>query len=159
MVSVKIPVSLSVTASVTGGITKDNIAIHMQRQSLHYVTVEAVIVHVIMSSESLAKLVKEIGIEIRIAHYPPYNSKYNPIEHRLFPHVTRACQGVVFKSVELVKELMEKTRTSKGLRVTVNIIDKVYRTGRKVAADFKKNMTIKFDEFLPKWNYTAVPNG
>lgn len=108
--------------------------------------------------EDLQKLAAQIGIEIRIAHYPPYTSKYNPIEHRLFPHVTRACQGVVFKSVDLVKELMEKTRTSKGLRVTVNIIDKVYQTGRKVAADFKKNMTIKFDEFLPKWNYTAVPN-
>ncbi|WP_309143890.1 hypothetical protein [Oscillatoria sp. HE19RPO] len=41
-------------------------------------------------------------------HYPPYASKYNPIEHRLFPHVTRACQGVIFTSIELVKELMEK---------------------------------------------------
>ena len=108
--------------------------------------------------EDLQKLVDEIGIEIRIAHYPPYTSKYNPIEHRLFPHVTRACQGVVFKSVELVKSLMEKTRTSKGLRVTVNVIDKVYQTGRKVTADFKDNMTIKFDEFLSKWNYTALPN-
>jgi hypothetical protein len=37
--------------------------------------------------ENLQKLVNEIGIEIRIAHYPPYTSKYNPIEHRLFPHV------------------------------------------------------------------------
>ena len=109
--------------------------------------------------EDLQELSDKIGIEIRIAHYPPYASKYNPMEHRLFPHVTRACQGVVFKSIDLVKELMEKTKTSKGLKVTVNIIDKVYQTGRKVATDFKKNMTIKFDEFLPKWNYTVVPNG
>ena len=109
--------------------------------------------------EDLQKLADQIGIEVRIAHYPPYTSKYNSIEHRLFPHVTRACQGVVFKSVDLVKELIEKTKTSKGLMVTVNIIDKVYQTGRKVAADFKENMTIKFDEFLPKWNYTAIPNG
>jgi hypothetical protein len=40
--------------------------------------------------QDLQKLVDEIGIEIRIAHYPPYTSKYNPIEHRLFPHITRA---------------------------------------------------------------------
>lgn len=52
----------------------------------------------------LEKVVQEIGIEIRVAHYPPYTSKYNPIEHRLFPHLTRACQGIVFSSVELVKE-------------------------------------------------------
>lgn len=112
--------------------------------------------------EALIKLVKEIGIEIRIAHYPPYNSKYNPIEHRLFPHVTRACQGVIFKSVELVKELMEKTKTSKGLRVTVNVINKIYQIGRKVSSEFKEkikeNMSIKFDQFLPKWNYVVVPN-
>lgn len=37
----------------------------------------------------LQSLVNELGIEIRIAHYPPYTSKYNPIEHRLFPHIAR----------------------------------------------------------------------
>jgi hypothetical protein len=109
--------------------------------------------------EDLQKLADEIGVEIRIAHYPPYCSKYNPIEHRLFPHVTRACQGVIFRSIEIVKELVEKTSTSKGLKVTVQIIDKVYELKRKVADDFKKNMRIVFDEFLSRWNYTAVPNG
>jgi hypothetical protein len=70
----------------------------------------------------------------------------------LFPHVTKACQGVVFKSVELVKELMEKTKMSKGLNVIVQIIDKVYQTGRKISGDFKENMKIIFDEYLPMWN-------
>ena len=105
----------------------------------------------------LQELADEIGVAIRIAHYPPYCSKYNPIEHRLFPHVTRACQGVVFTSVELVKELMEKTHTKTGLRVFVQIIDEVYQTGRKVAADFKEKMRIVFDGFLPRWNYRAIP--
>jgi len=107
--------------------------------------------------QDLQELADEIGLEIRIAHYPPYCSKYNPIEHRLFPHVTQACQGVVFKSVEVVKELMARTKTKQGLRVTVNVIDKVYQTGRKVAESFKENMPIIFDDFLPQWNYTAVP--
>ena len=107
--------------------------------------------------EDLQKLVDELGIEIRIAHYPPYCSKYNPIEHRLFPHVTRACQGVLFTSIALVKELMEKTKTSKGLKVFVEIINTVYQTGRKVAEDFKQTMRIVFDNFLPAWNYRAIP--
>ena len=106
----------------------------------------------------LQNLAEELSIEIRIAHYPPYTSKYNPIEHRLFPHVTRACQGVVFSSVEIVKELMEKTKTSTGLKVFVKVIDKVYQTGRKVDDDFKNNMKIVFDQYLSKWNYRAVPN-
>lgn len=107
--------------------------------------------------EDLQLLADELGLEIRIAHYPPYCSKYNPIEHRLFPHVTRACQGVLFTSVKLVKELMEKTKTRKGLKVFVEIIEKVYETGRKAAEDFKQNMRIVFDNFLPSWNYRAIP--
>jgi hypothetical protein len=42
--------------------------------------------------------------------------------------------------------------------VVVRIIAKIFETGRKYAADFKKNMTIPFDEHLPNWNYTAIPN-
>ena len=76
----------------------------------------------------MQKLVNEIGIEIRIAHSPFYTSKYNPIEHRLFPHITRACQGVIFTSLELVKYLVEKTQTKTGLSVAVNILNKVYKT-------------------------------
>jgi len=33
-----------------------------------------------------------------------------------------------------------------------------FETGRKYADDFKENMKIKFDKFLPKWNYVVVPN-
>ena len=107
--------------------------------------------------EDLQKLSDELNIEIRIAHYPPYTSKYNPIEHRLFPHITRACKGVVFKSVELVNDLIAKTKTSTGLKVFTSILDKTFETQRKVADDFRQNMRIQFDEYLPQWNYVALP--
>ena len=105
----------------------------------------------------LQKLSDELGIEIRIAHYPPYTSKYNPIEHRLFPHITRACQGVIFSRVDLVSEVMGKAKTSTGLKVFASILDKTFETGRKVAQSFKKTMRIKFDDLLPQWNYVALP--
>ena len=108
--------------------------------------------------EDLQDLSDRLGIEIRVAHYPPYCSKYNPIERRLFCHVTRACQGVLFDSVATVKRLLEKTQTSTGLRVIVEILDKVYQTGRKYTDGFKENMKILFDDLLPKWNYRAVPS-
>jgi len=107
--------------------------------------------------EALQKLVNEINKEVRVAHYPPYCSKYNPIEHRMFPHITRVCKGVVFESVKLVKELIEKAKTSKGLKVVANVIEKVYETGRKVKKGFKENMKIVFDKILPKWNYRVIP--
>lgn len=107
--------------------------------------------------QDLQALVNELGIEIRIAHYPPYTSKYNPIEHRLFPHLTRVCQGVIFESVARVKDLMAKTKTQTGLKVFTSVLDQVYKTGRKVTQEFKETMEIVFDDYLPQWNYTAKP--
>ena len=98
-----------------------------------------------------------IGLPIRIAHYPPYTSKYNPIEHRLFPHVSRACRGIIFRSVDMVRWFMAKTTTRTGLQAYVNIIDKVYKTGKKVTDTYKEAMGIVFDAYLPQWNYTALP--
>ncbi len=107
--------------------------------------------------EDLQNLANEIGVEIRIAHYPPYTSKYNPIEHRLFCHVTKACKGTVFSSVDVVKNLVDRTTTSTGLRVFTTIKNKIYTTGRKASDSFRENMSIIFDDYLGRWNYRALP--
>jgi hypothetical protein len=107
--------------------------------------------------EDLQALADRLGLELRVAHYPPYCSKHNPIEHRLFPHITRACQGVVFHSVDIAKQFMEKAKTSKGLKVTVDILTGCYETGRTCAANFLETMRIVFDEHLARWNYRAIP--
>ena len=112
----------------------------------------------LLFKQDLQALSNKIGVEIRMAHFPPYCSKHNPIEHRFFPHVTRACEGVVFHSVPLIKQLIERTQTSTGLRTTVDIIDQVYETGRKVAKDLISSLSIVADALLPNWNYTISPN-
>ncbi len=73
--------------------------------------------------------------------------------------MTRASSGVPLESIETAKHYIEKTETTTGLKVVVKIIDTVFEKGRKYAADFKERMSIQFDKFLPKWNYTAVPGG
>ena len=105
----------------------------------------------------LQKLANELGLTITIAHYPAYCSKYNPIEHRLFPHLQRSWEGVVFESYEIVKEQAEQTTTTTGLQVVAWLNEKVYQTGRKYSKNFKETMTIVFDEMLPKWNYQIHP--
>ena len=107
--------------------------------------------------EDLQRLVNRIEIPIRIAHYPPYCSKYNPIEHRLFPHGTRACQGIVFQTLEIIKQFIRKTCTRTGLRVTLNVLDREYKTERKATPEFLEAYPILFDEYLTDLNYTAVP--
>ena len=72
--------------------------------------------------EQLQTLADRPGLEIRVAHYPPYCSKYNPIEQRLFPYVTRACLGVIFRTLETVRHYVAKTCTTAGLEVEVSIL-------------------------------------
>ena len=36
-------------------------------------------------------------MNILVIHYPPYCSKYNPIEHRMFAPITRSWSGVPTK--------------------------------------------------------------
>lgn len=108
--------------------------------------------------EQIQKLSDDLNIRIRIAHYPPYTSKYNPIEHRFFPHVTRACKGLIFNSIDIVRQSMGNAKTETGLKAVSAVLEKVYDTGKKVTSGFKQNMKIIFDKFLPQWNYCAVPS-
>lgn len=107
----------------------------------------------------LQAVVNSIGIEIRVAHYPSYCSKYNLIERRFFPHVSRACTGMLFDTLETTVDLMRKASTSTGLRTTVNVIKRIYETGRNATDKMKEYIrsTVRFETFLPKWNYTLTP--
>ena len=98
----------------------------------------------------------EIGIEIRIAHFPPYTSKHNPIEHKLFPHVTRSLNGVLIDSIETMSSKIKNITTSKGGKVVVNISKKIYEVGKKAPENFGNNCTIIYDKIKGKWNYKAL---
>ena len=75
----------------------------------------------------------------------------------MFPHITRSLKGVILRSHDYVKELIEKTTTLTGLKIKVNIIPKVYETGRKYSDNFKETMRIIFDDYLGLWNYRTIP--
>jgi hypothetical protein len=52
---------------------------------------------------------------------------------------------------------MATATTRTGLKLLTTILYNTYQTGQKVAVDFKSNLKIVFDEFLPQWNYTPKP--
>lgn len=105
----------------------------------------------------LERLAERLGLELRIAHYPPYCSKYNPIEHRFFPHVTRACQGLLLTSLEITCQAMARASTRQGLRTTVDVLTGDYPLKEKYPDQYPETMRIRFDEELPVWNYRAIP--
>ena len=106
--------------------------------------------------QDLQELANELEIDIRVAHYPTYCSKFNPIERRFFSQVTRACEGVLFDCLDTVVRLMRKTATQTGLSTTVHVIKKLYQTKRKATDAFGEHLPIRFDPILPRWNYTAI---
>lgn len=105
--------------------------------------------------QDLVKLAKSLNMNILIAHYPPYCSKWNPIEHRLFSQITHTWAGVPFTNIEFIKEITNNTTTKTGLKVITEINTKTYLTKRQVEPDFKNNLEkyIIFDDKNPKLNY------
>ncbi len=98
------------------------------------------------------------NLQIRVAHYPSYCSKYNPCDHKLFPHITRALAGVMLDCVKTVCHLIKsRAKTKQGLKVFVRQMKKEYQTGIKATKNFLQNYPIVHDQILPQWNYWALP--
>lgn len=105
--------------------------------------------------EELCYLAADMDCDIRVAHYPPGCSKYNPIEHRMFCHVTRSLQSVVLKTIDIAKQYMARTKTTQGLRVWAEVARRSYVKGLKASRAFLTNKPILPEDFLPELNYTA----
>lgn len=105
--------------------------------------------------EQLCRLAADLRMDVEAAHYPPGCSKYNPIEHRMFCHVSRALSAVVLKTVDVARRFIARTTTAFGLRVIAEVARRTYQKGRKATREFVHNNPIQFDRFLPTLNYTA----
>lgn len=111
--------------------------------------------------EQMQQLANECGLSFRLAHYPPYCSKYNPIEHLLFPAVTRAWSGVMLDSTQTAAKLLTERSTAlnSGLKIFVQTCQRTFEKGKKVAEQFLDNCNITFDKNLANWNYRVIPTG
>jgi len=103
--------------------------------------------------KELIRLADETGLDIIVCHYPPYASKWNPIEHRLFCHVHRAMEGILFTSYEVVQKAIQNTTTSTGLSVVVRLNLKNYSIGIKTTKNQVDYDRIQFRQKIPKLNY------
>ncbi len=80
------------------------------------------------------------NIEIELAYYPPYHSKYNKVE-RCWGILEKHWNGNLLETVETALNFA-KTMTWKGKKPIVKLVDKVYQTGvsleKKVMANYEK---------------------
>lgn len=109
--------------------------------------------NVALYREQLSHLARQLEIPIRVAHLPPYCSKYNPIDHRLFCHLSRSLSGRLCESIEWMQLLFSNVTTTAGLRVTAELARKVYQSGQKASDEFRRCETTIRDAVLGKYNY------
>jgi Rhodopirellula transposase DDE domain len=105
----------------------------------------------------LQELARKIGKKLVICHYPPYCSKYNPIERRLFAQVHRTISQVILTDLGQVKELMSKTTTKTGLSVEVRINPKVYQLKQPSLAEEIDQKRLLRHPTMPNLSYTILP--
>ncbi len=105
----------------------------------------------------LAKLAKETGLEITVAHFPPGTSKWNKIEHRLFSFITMNWRGRPLTSYRVMVQLIANTTTTKGLKVNAELDEGYYPTGIKISDKELAAVPLTRNEFHGDWNYTVHP--
>jgi hypothetical protein len=107
--------------------------------------------------ERLSWLANQLQLTFRVSHVPPYCSKYNPIDHRLFCHLTRSLSGLLLKSVDVIRDAFARTTTSTGLRVVVELARHIYQPKIKPQPEFTQNEPTRRDLLLPAYNYVIAP--
>lgn len=109
----------------------------------------------------LLRLAQLTGKQWLIAHYPPYCSKWNPIEHRFFCHLHRSIKGVILTSHEQVAQLMEntvaKSKNGTDLTTEVRIVKKTYVTERNIKSENLDYRRIIAHPDLPRFSYLIKP--
>jgi hypothetical protein len=105
----------------------------------------------------LQQLADELGLTIRVSHFPPGTSKWNKIEHRLFSFISLNWRGQPLVSHEVIVALIAATTTQKGLQVRAAIDNASYEKGIKISDEQFATIRITRDEFHGDWNYMISP--
>lgn len=105
----------------------------------------------------LQELSSELGITIKVRHFPPGTSKWNKIEHRMFCHITQNWRGRPLLTRETVVNLIGSTRTKEGLDIRAVLDESIYKIGVKVTDDQMKKLCLERNEFHGEWNYQINP--
>ena len=105
----------------------------------------------------MVEFVDKTGLKIQLVYYPPYHSKYNPVE-RCWGVLEMHWNGALLSSVNNTIRWAE-TMTWNSAHPAVHLIDKIYRKGVKLTKEAMKicEERVKRLGNLPKWDVTIEP--
>jgi hypothetical protein len=105
----------------------------------------------------LQRLSDELHFPIAVCHFPPGTSKWNKVEHRLFSFISSNWRGEPLADYATVVNLISKTTTTTGLKVSCRLDRRRYPIGRKVSDKEWGTINLLRDDFHGDWNYTIRP--
>jgi len=106
---------------------------------------------------ALQDLANDLGLTLRVRHFPPGTSKWNKIEHRLFCFITQNWRGRPLTSYQTIVNLIGSTTTKAGLTVRAALDTRHYETGIKVSDEELARVRQVPAKFHGEWNYTIRP--
>jgi len=99
----------------------------------------------------ITQLADEFQLNIQLAYYPPYHSKYNPVE-RAWGVLENYWNGSLLDSLETVFHFAQNM-TYNGVHPVVEIVKKTYHTGVKLTQKVMGELEKRFERLpdLEKW--------
>ena len=108
----------------------------------------------------LQKVISDpFGLIIKVCHYPPGSSKWNPVEHRMFCFIGNNWGGIPLRSHETMLKYIRTAKTATGLRLMARLNKKKYLKGKKISDAQMRELNVKRDSVHPDWNYAIAPTG
>lgn len=107
--------------------------------------------------QRMVQLVDTIGKPIQLLYYPPYHSKYNPIE-RCWGILELHGNGTLLRNADTMLE-WAKSMTWKGLKPVVDLSRKVYAKGVTLSKTAMQAVEARLERnpLLPKWDILIQP--
>jgi hypothetical protein len=106
----------------------------------------------------LQEFADEADLIMRVCHFPPGTSKWNKVEHRLFSFISTNWRGEPLRDYETIVQLIARTTTAKGLKVTCRLDRRRYPVGRKVTDAEFATVRLHPNRFHGDWNYAIRPH-
>lgn len=105
----------------------------------------------------LTELADTFQLTLDLAYYPPYHSKYNPIE-RVWGVLEQHWNGSLLDSFSTVVNFA-RTMTYNGVQPVVNIVKTVYHTGVKLTQQVMDTLELRLDRYpkLEKYFVRITP--
>lgn len=109
--------------------------------------------------QRIVAFVRQYGIRVRLVYYPPYHSKYNPIE-RCWGILEHHWNGALLDTVDAVRHYTT-SMTWKGIHPVVDLVSTIYHSGVRLSQAAMGRIEAQIARLpgLDKWFVDITPTG